>query len=220
MAIFFPTLHVGKTGSSEDRAHSGESMQSNRNEEGCRLCPPEPMAAHGHVNGWREAPGWSEAEGLWRQQPTCHLVQQKGPRGHSGAEPPQKSPLRSKLLPVLGNPYRRRPSGVQTGEKSAIRTGEALLVYKPGRSRDNRASARRRRQVGCALQNRLAPLDRLAPVARLLNPSQLRYSPFPGHTAHLRGLCPRMTPAAPGLPIPLRYIPASAVALRRDFLGS
>ena len=35
--------------------------------------------------------------------------------------------------------------------------------------------------------------------------------------ALLRGLCPRMTPAAPGLPIPLRYIPASAVALRRDF---
>ena len=64
MAIFFPTLHVRKTGSSEDRAHSGESMQSNRNEEGCRLCPPEPMAAHGHVNGWREAPGWSEAEGF------------------------------------------------------------------------------------------------------------------------------------------------------------
>ncbi len=28
-----------------------------------------------------------------------------------------------------------------------------------------------------------------------------------------------MTPAAPGLPISLRYIPASAVALRRDFLG-
>ena len=28
-----------------------------------------------------------------------------------------------------------------------------------------------------------------------------------------------MTPAAPGLPIPLRYIPASAVALRRDFCG-
>ena len=56
--IFFPTLHVGKTGSSEDRAHSGESMQSNRNEEGCRLCPPEPMAAHGHVNGWREAEGF------------------------------------------------------------------------------------------------------------------------------------------------------------------
>ena len=107
------------------------------------------MAAHGHVNGWREAPGWSEAEGLWRQQPTCHLVQQKGPRGHSGAEPPQKSPLRSNLLPVLGNPYRRRPSGVQTGEKSAIRTGEALLVYEPGRSRDNRASARRRR-LGCS----------------------------------------------------------------------
>ena len=71
--------------------------------------------------------------------------------------------------------------------------------------------------AGSALQNRLAPLDRLAPVARLLNPSQLRYSPFQGHTAHLRGLCPRMTPAAPGLPIPLRYIPASAVALRRDF---
>ena len=47
-----------------DRAHSGESMQSNRNREGCRLCPPEPMAAHGHVNGWREAPGWSEAEGF------------------------------------------------------------------------------------------------------------------------------------------------------------
>ena len=22
------------------------------------------MAAHGHVNGWREAPGWSEAEGF------------------------------------------------------------------------------------------------------------------------------------------------------------
>ena len=64
MAIFFPTLHVRKTGSSEDRAHSGESMQSNRNEEGCRLCPPEPLAAHGHVNGWREAPGWSEAEGF------------------------------------------------------------------------------------------------------------------------------------------------------------
>ena len=28
--------------------------------------------------------------------------------------------------------------------------------------------------------------------------------------------CPRMTPAAPGLPIPLRFIPASAVALRRE----
>ena len=41
-----------------------ERVQSNRNEEGCRLCPPEPMAAHGHVNGWREAPGWSEAEGF------------------------------------------------------------------------------------------------------------------------------------------------------------
>ena len=155
--IFILTLHVRKTGSSEDRAHSGESMQSNRNEEGCRLCPPEPMAAHGHVNGWREAPGWSEAEGLWRQQPTCHLVQQKGPRGHSGAEPPQKSPLRSNLLPVLGNPYRRRPSGVQTGEKSAIRTGEALLVYKLGEQRDNRASARRRRPAGSALREPVPP---------------------------------------------------------------
>ena len=39
-----------------------ERVQSNRNEEGCRLCPPEPMAAY--VNGWREAPGWSEAEGF------------------------------------------------------------------------------------------------------------------------------------------------------------
>ena len=47
-----------RRGRSEDRAHSGESMQSNRNEEGCRLCPPEPMAAHGHVNGWREAEGF------------------------------------------------------------------------------------------------------------------------------------------------------------------
>ena len=28
------------------------------------MCPPGPMAAHGHVNGWREAPGWSEAEGF------------------------------------------------------------------------------------------------------------------------------------------------------------
>ena len=64
MAIFFPTLHVRETGSGEDRVHSGESKQSNRNEEGCRLCPPEPMAAHGHVNGWREAPEWSEAEGF------------------------------------------------------------------------------------------------------------------------------------------------------------
>ena len=53
-----------RRGRGEDRAHSGESKQSNRNEEGCRLCPPEPMAAHGHVNGWREAPGWSEAEGF------------------------------------------------------------------------------------------------------------------------------------------------------------
>ena len=51
-----------RRGRSEDRAHSGESMQSNRNEEGCRLCPPEPLAAY--VNGWREAPGWSEAEGF------------------------------------------------------------------------------------------------------------------------------------------------------------
>ena len=35
-----------------------ERVQSNRNEEGCRLCPPEPMDAHGHVNGWREEEGF------------------------------------------------------------------------------------------------------------------------------------------------------------------
>ena len=38
--------------------------------------------------------------------------------------------------------------------------------------------------------------------------------------ALLRGLCPRMTPAAPGLSIPLRFIPASAVALRRERVQS
>ena len=27
-------------------------------------CPPGPIAAHGYVNGWRAAPGWSEAERL------------------------------------------------------------------------------------------------------------------------------------------------------------
>ena len=38
--------------------------------------------------------------------------------------------------------------------------------------------------------------------------------------ALLRGLCPRVTPAAPGLSIPLRFIPASAVALRRERVQS
>ena len=59
-----------------------ERVQSNRNEEGCRLCPPEPMAAHGHVNGWREAPGWSEAEGFGGHslQPDGYCKSNGGPR--------------------------------------------------------------------------------------------------------------------------------------------
>ena len=83
---------------------TGRKSRLSATAEAGRLCPPGPMAAHGHVNGWREAPGWSEAEGLWRQQPTCHLVQQKGPRGHSGTESPQmgRVPLKGAVAKLTG----------------------------------------------------------------------------------------------------------------------
>ena len=46
------------------RCVAGEESVCDVGEAGAGCALAKPMAAHGHVNGWREAPGWSEAEGF------------------------------------------------------------------------------------------------------------------------------------------------------------